>query len=103
MNREWMLQRLETFRKVIEAYQAEARRSADYNEKQRSLNEEATYQIPTVREILKPLELDDMWGTLVWLVMTRVGRLLHADPHGRRRQRLRTRRRQHRSWRSLSR
>lgn len=56
MNREWMLQRLETFRKVIEAYQAEARRSADYSEKQRSLNEEATYQIPTVREILKRLE-----------------------------------------------
>lgn len=56
MNREWMLEKLKTFKALCEEYTLEDRRAGDrYTERQRELTDEMTLRMPTVREILKRL------------------------------------------------
>jgi len=73
MNREWMRERLESFKALCEAYDLENRRVqyADYTDKHRDITDQMSSQMPTVREILKRLdptlaeqvELPSMSGT----------------------------------------
>jgi hypothetical protein len=56
MNRQWMRERLESFKALCEAYQNEYERTSDYTETERAINDQMTFQMPTVREILKRLD-----------------------------------------------
>src|SRR5258708_25012088 len=57
MNREWMRERLESFKALCEAYALESRRAhGEYTDTQRDLNDEMASRMPTVREILKRLD-----------------------------------------------
>jgi hypothetical protein len=58
MNREWMRQRLESFKVLCEAYQDERRGVSDsLTTRQHAITDQMAYQMPTVREILKRLDL----------------------------------------------
>jgi hypothetical protein len=54
MNRQWMRERLESF-KTSARYEDECRRTADSTDTMRAISDQLAYQIPTVREILKRL------------------------------------------------
>jgi hypothetical protein len=56
MNREWMRERLESFKSLCEAYQRERRRTPDYTDRLRSLGDEMAPQMPTVRKVLGHLD-----------------------------------------------
>jgi hypothetical protein len=56
MNREWMRERLESFKELCEAYDKEYLRATDYSDALRAINDQMTFQMPTVREILKRLD-----------------------------------------------
>ena len=58
MNREWMRERLESFKALCEGYDLESRRAgyADYTDGHRAITDEMSSQMPTVREILKRLD-----------------------------------------------
>jgi len=56
MNREWMSERLESFKALCEAYQNEHLLTTDYSATLRAINDQMTFQTPTVREILKRLD-----------------------------------------------
>jgi uncharacterized protein (TIGR02391 family) len=56
MNRQWMRERLESFKALCENYQDEGRRTADYTDTMRAISDQMAYQMPTVREILKRLD-----------------------------------------------
>ena len=57
MNREWMRERLGSFKALCEAYALESRRAhGEYTDTQRDINDEMASQMPTVREILKRLD-----------------------------------------------
>jgi hypothetical protein len=56
MNREWMRERLESFKELCEAYDKEYLRATDYSDALRAINDQMTFQVPTVREILKRLD-----------------------------------------------
>src|SRR5574341_838646 len=55
MNRQWMRERLESFKALCEKYQDEGRRTADYTDTKRAISDQMAYQMPTVRAILKRL------------------------------------------------
>jgi hypothetical protein len=56
MNRQWMRERLESFKALCENYQDEGRRTADYTDTMRSISDQMAYQMPTVRAILGRLD-----------------------------------------------
>src|SRR6266496_488439 len=56
MNRQWMRERLESFKALCENYEDEGRRTADYTDTMRAISDRMAYQMPTVREILKRLD-----------------------------------------------
>ena len=57
MNREWMRERLESFKALCEAYGLETRSAhGEYTDKQRDINDHMASQMPTVREIVKRLD-----------------------------------------------
>jgi Protein of unknown function (Hypoth_ymh) len=58
MNREWMRERLESFKALCEAYDLENRRVhyAEYTDRHRVITDEMSSQMPAVREILKHLD-----------------------------------------------
>jgi hypothetical protein len=56
MNRQWMRERLESFKALCERYEDEGRRTTDYTDTMRAISDQMTYQMPTVREILKRLD-----------------------------------------------
>ena len=57
MNREWMRERLESFKADCDAYEADYRRAhGGYTDKQRDISDQIASQMPTVREILKRLD-----------------------------------------------
>src|SRR6266536_5926519 len=73
MNREWMRERLESFKALCEAYDLENRRvrHAEFTDRHRDITDQMSSRMPTVREILKCLdpalaeqvELPSMTGT----------------------------------------
>jgi hypothetical protein len=56
MNREWMRERLESFKALCDTYDEEDRRSDRYTDAQGDLNSQMNAQIPTVKEIVKRLD-----------------------------------------------
>jgi hypothetical protein len=56
MNRGWMRERLESFLELCEAYQKEDDAATDYSDALRVIHDQMTFQMPTVREILKRLD-----------------------------------------------
>jgi hypothetical protein len=56
MNRDWMRERLESFKALCDAYDEEDRRSDRYTDAQSDLNSQINAQIPTVKEIVKRLD-----------------------------------------------
>src|SRR6266487_5748876 len=56
MNRQWMRERLESFKALCERYEDEGRRTTDYTDTMRAISDQMTYQMLTVREILKRLD-----------------------------------------------
>jgi Protein of unknown function (Hypoth_ymh) len=58
MNREWMRERLESFKALCEEYDLEGRRVryTDYTDRHRAITDEMSSQMPTVREILTRLD-----------------------------------------------
>lgn len=56
MNRDRMRERLESFLELCEAYDKEYVRATDYSDALRVINDQMTFQMPTVREILKRLD-----------------------------------------------
>jgi hypothetical protein len=58
MNRDWMRERLESFKALCEAYDFESRRAGygDFTDRHQTLTDEMSSQMPTVREILKRLD-----------------------------------------------
>jgi uncharacterized protein (TIGR02391 family) len=56
MNRQWMRERLESFKALCENYEDEGRRTADYTDTMRAISDQLAHQMPTVREILKRLD-----------------------------------------------
>ena len=57
MNREWMRERLESFKAHCDAYEVDYRRAhGGYTDKQRDISDQIASQMPTVREILKRLD-----------------------------------------------
>ncbi len=56
MNRQWMRERLESFKALCERYEDEGRRTTDYTDTMRAISDQMAYQMPTVREILKRLD-----------------------------------------------
>jgi hypothetical protein len=58
MNREWMRERLESFKALCEAYDLENRRVryAEFTDRHRDITDQMSSQMPTVREILKRLD-----------------------------------------------
>jgi hypothetical protein len=56
MNRDWMRERLESFLELCEAYDKEYVRAPDYSDALRVINDQMTFQMPTIREILKRLD-----------------------------------------------
>lgn len=51
-----MRERLESFKILCEKYQDEHNRTPDYTDAQHSINDQMSYEVPTVREILKRLD-----------------------------------------------
>jgi hypothetical protein len=60
MNREWMRERMESYRALLDAYDEEDERSGvnSYTPRKRELNSQMNAVIPTVREIVKNLAPD---------------------------------------------
>jgi hypothetical protein len=56
MNRDWMRKRLESFLEPCEAYDRAYVRAPDYSDALRAINDQKTFQMPTIREILKRLD-----------------------------------------------
>src|SRR5260370_14305250 len=58
MNRDWMRERLESFKALCEAYDLESRRAgyAEFTDRQQAITDEMSSQMPTAREILKRLD-----------------------------------------------
>jgi hypothetical protein len=56
MNRDWMRERLESFLELCEAYDKEYVQTPDYSDALRAINDRMTFQMPTIREILKRLD-----------------------------------------------
>jgi len=56
MNREWMRERLESFKALCEAYQRERHRTTDYTDTLRALGDQMAPLMPTVRQILGRLD-----------------------------------------------
>jgi hypothetical protein len=56
MNRDWMHERLEAFKKLCEDYEMHGRQTSDNTFMMRKLSDEMASQEPTVREILKRLD-----------------------------------------------
>jgi hypothetical protein len=56
MNRQWMRERLESFKALCERYEDEHRGTADYTDTMRAMSDEMAFQMPTVRAILRRLE-----------------------------------------------
>lgn len=58
MNREWMRERLESFKALCEAYDLENRRVryGEYTDTHRAITDQMSSQMPAVREILKHLD-----------------------------------------------
>lgn len=57
MNREWMLQQLDSFRILCERYERDSRNNRhEYTDYQRNLTKEMQYAAPTVRQVLQRLD-----------------------------------------------
>lgn len=56
MDRDWMRERLESFKILCEEYQDERSRTTDYTRTMKAISEQMTFQMPTVRQILQRLD-----------------------------------------------
>jgi hypothetical protein len=56
MNREWMRERLDSFKKLCEEYQTMDRMPGDHSDALVRIGDEMAPQVPTIREILKRLD-----------------------------------------------
>jgi len=56
MNRQWMRDKLETFKALCEEYEREPRRTTDYTGRQPEISADMESQDPTIRRILKAVE-----------------------------------------------
>jgi hypothetical protein len=73
-----MLEKLEQFKALCEAYEHESRRTADYTDRQRELGAEMSTLQPTVREILKRLDPELAAAELRPMHLTGVSEALDA-------------------------
>lgn len=56
MDSEWMRERLESFKILCERYQDERSRTTDYPSTMQAISDQMTFQMPTIRQILKRLD-----------------------------------------------